>query len=287
MAKISVIIPVYNVEKFLRRCIDSVLNQTLKDIEIVCVNDGSTDNSGLILEEYKKYENIKIINQKNSGISVSRNVGIENSTGEFVAFLDSDDFVDEDYYEKLYKNLVEYNADIACSSIVRMNEKKVSELIKYDNVEVSRETRDKFLLAQSPKYNFVCNKLFRKEVIVKNNLKFIPGMVYEDMCFFPDIIELSERLVTVPDTRYYYWKHKYSLIKGSCDKNRADKLQAHQYLLKKCRKYNVDQKQKEELQYKKQYKILGILFLKEYSYRATKKYYLFGLIPFLEVVKGI
>ena len=80
MFKITVIIPVYNVEKLLKRCLDSVLNQTLKGIEIICVNDGSTDNSSLILEEYKKYENIKIINQKNSGLSVARNSGLENAS---------------------------------------------------------------------------------------------------------------------------------------------------------------------------------------------------------------
>ena len=285
--KVSIIIPVYNVEKYLRRCLDSVLNQTLKDIEIICVNDGSTDNSSLILEEYKKYDNIKIINQKNSGLSVARNTGLDNATGECVAFIDSDDFIDKDFYEKLFNNIVQHNADIACASIIRENDKKKKFLIDYKEIELAKNIRDKFLLSHAPKYNFVWNKLYRKEFIDKNNLKFVPGMIFEDMWFTPDVLEASSTLVTVPGTYYHYWKNQNSLIKGDCDKFRADKLLGHQYLLEKCKKHSVISIQKNELQYKKEYKIFGFLFLKEYSYRATKKFYLFGVIPFFEVTTRI
>lgn len=287
MAKISVIIPVYNVEKLLRRCIDSVLNQTLKDIEIICVNDGSTDNSGLILEEYKKYENIKIINQKNAGLSVARNTGLENVTSKYVAFLDSDDFVDADFYEKLFRYIEEKNADIACASIIRENNQKKVCLINYKQIEVARNVKERFFLADCPKHNFVWNKLYKTELINKNNLKFVPGMIYEDMWFTPDILEVANSVVAVPNTYYHYWKHKNTLIKGDCDKYRADKLLGYQYLTEKCKKHNVIPFQKNELQYKNEYKLFGLLLLKEYAYRATRKFYLFGLVPIFEITKNV
>ena len=106
--KVSVIVPVYNCEKYLKKCLDSLVNQTLKDIEIICVNDGSTDNSGRILEEYTD-SRIKIITKENGGLSSARNAGIAVAKGEYLGFVDSDDWVDLDFYEKLYntaKNMI-------------------------------------------------------------------------------------------------------------------------------------------------------------------------------------
>ena len=115
MPKVSVIIPVYNTERYLRRCLDSVCNQTLSDIEIICINDCSTDNSLDILKEYAdKDKRIKIINFKeNKGAAVARNTGIDIVNGEYIGFIDSDDFVDSDFYEKLYNTASENNSDIA------------------------------------------------------------------------------------------------------------------------------------------------------------------------------
>ena len=287
MAKISVIIPVYNVETLLKRCLDSVLKQTLSDIEIICVNDGSTDNSRLILEEYKKYENIKIISQKNSGLSVARNTGLENASAGYVAFLDSDDFIDNDFYEKLYNNITEHDADIACASIIRENDKKKSCLIDYKQFKIAKNTKEMFLLADCPRHNFVWNKLYRKDFLISNNHKFVPGMIYEDMWFTPDVLANANCLVVVPGTYYHYWKHKNTLIKGDCDKYRADKLLGYQYLTEKCKKHNIISFQRNELQYKNEYKLLGLLLLKEYAYRATRKFYLFGLIPIVEIIKKV
>ena len=102
MPKISVIVPVYNVEKYLARCLDSIINQTLADIEIICINDGSTDNSLEILNDYaKKDSRIKIIDQTNAGLSCARNAGMQIAQGEYIGFVDSDDWIDLDFYEKL------------------------------------------------------------------------------------------------------------------------------------------------------------------------------------------
>ena len=142
-------------------------------------------------------------------------------------------------------------------------------------------------MADCPKHNFVWNKFYKTELINKNNLKFVSGMIYEDMWFTPDILEVANSVVAVPNTYYHYWKHQNSLIKGDCDKYRADKLLGHKYLIEKCKKHNVIPFQKNELQYKNEYKLLGLLFLKEYAYRATRKFYLFGLVPIFEITKNV
>ena len=123
--KISVIIPCYNVEKYLRECLDSVVNQTLKDIEIICVNDGSTDGTQKILEEYaQKDDRILLINKPNGGLSLARNTGMEKMRGEYVAFLDSDDWVDLDFYEKLYNAAKQNGADSAIGCTVYFLDEK-------------------------------------------------------------------------------------------------------------------------------------------------------------------
>ncbi len=145
MPKVSIIIPVYNVEKYLQRCLDSVVNQTLKDIEIICVNDGSTDNSAIILEEFsKKDERIKIVNQKNGGLSRARNTGLEHSNGDYIGFLDSDDWIDLDYYEKLHDAAERNNCDIAFADFIRKNEKnhKVRLGLKKEYVSAKLNTRN-------------------------------------------------------------------------------------------------------------------------------------------------
>ena len=115
MAKISVIIPVYNCEKFIEKCLQSLVNQTLTDIEIILVNDGSTDNSQKIIEKFSDTR-IKLINKKNGGQSSARNVGLDVANGEYIGFIDSDDWVDSDFFEKLYNTAKKYNADISISN---------------------------------------------------------------------------------------------------------------------------------------------------------------------------
>jgi glycosyltransferase involved in cell wall biosynthesis len=116
--KVSVIIPVYNVEDYLEKCLDSVINQTLGDIEIICVNDGSTDNSPKILDRYAKLNsNIKVINKKNGGAGSARNFGLIHANGKYVGFVDSDDWISKDMYEKLYKNACEYDSDMVMCPI--------------------------------------------------------------------------------------------------------------------------------------------------------------------------
>jgi len=126
MVKISVIMPIYNSEKYLKEAIDSVLNQSFKDFELICINDGSTDNSPEILENYrKKDKRIKIINQKNQGLSAARNKGLKNSEGEFIFFIDSDDYIAKNTLKKLYQNARINDSDIVLYKKARFNGDKI------------------------------------------------------------------------------------------------------------------------------------------------------------------
>ena len=136
---VSVIVPIHNSEKYLRACLDSLINQSLKEIEIICINDGSTDKSELILDEYKsKDKRIIVINQNNSGQSSARNKGIKIAQGEYIGFVDSDDFIDLNYYEKLY-NYAHYNdAEIAVSGIIRFHKFRKKFHLKFEQSSITK-----------------------------------------------------------------------------------------------------------------------------------------------------
>ena len=122
MIKVSVIVPIYNVENYLKKCLDSIINQTLKDIEIICINDCSTDSSkDIVLEYIQKDKRIKLINhEENQGLGFARNTGFDNSSAEYISFIDSDDFISNDYIEHLYDTAVKYNADIVFTNNMKV-----------------------------------------------------------------------------------------------------------------------------------------------------------------------
>lgn len=285
MSKVSVIVPVYNVEKYLARCLDSLISQTLQDIEIICVNDGSTDNSAEILSKYAETdERIKVINQANAGVSIARNTAIKVATGEFIGFVDSDDFVEKDFYEKLYNAAKSENAEVACAGIIRENEKKSKTLVSFDKLTVCETLQDKFDFASAPEHCYVWNKIYLTSKVKELGISFIAGLIYEDMPFTADVLTQMGRLVCVPNTCYHYWINKSSLIKSSeSDKARADKIFAKNYITKKCRDFGVKLTEKSSLVCKREFYFAGIKLLKVYQYRATKKIYLFGLIHILTI----
>ena len=140
--KISVIVPVYNGEEFLSQCLDSILAQTLQDIEILCVNDGSTDNSLKILKGYaKKDKRIQIINQKNQGLSASRNNAMKIAKGEYLSFVDADDYINKQFLEELYNSAIKENADIALGNIIRV-ENGEKPWLCYKKKQVAGKTGD-------------------------------------------------------------------------------------------------------------------------------------------------
>ena len=171
MCKISVLIPVYNTEKYLKKCLDSVINQTLEDIEIIIVNDGSKDNSQKIIDEYARKDNrIKYYIQENSGLGATRNKGIELATGEYIAFLDSDDWVENEYYELMYNNAIQSNSDIVISDYI-VDTYNVSTIYKNEYNEHSKEDYLKEVAMRNTSA-FSWNKLYKRKLIIENNLSF-------------------------------------------------------------------------------------------------------------------
>ena len=193
---ISVIVPVYNVEKYLSKCLDSIINQTYKNLEIICVDDGSTDSSPMILEEYaQKDSRIKIITRQNGGLSSARNTGVKNATGEFVSFVDSDDWIDLETYEKAIRHFSE-GVDSVCWYAALVCEEGVE--CDFDGeknwhrVKFSGKTTldgDSFF-----KHTFtVWNKLWRRSIIDKYKIDFPEGFIHEDFSFYTKYMALAPK----------------------------------------------------------------------------------------------
>lgn len=213
--KISIVIPIFNKEKFLNRCIDSVINQTYRNIEIILVNDGSTDNSLNICNEYKKYNNIKVINKENGGVSDARNVGIENSNGEYITFIDPDDCVSETYIENLYKRIIKYRADIAIENPIKYrNGEEIHRNIKIDD-DIILEKKDQFLIELfNAKYfhNTCWGKIYNNQLVKK--VKFDINMsIGEDLKFLVEIFTMANKIVITDLEEYYYYENIGSLTR--------------------------------------------------------------------------
>lgn len=202
MPKVSVIIPVYNTEKFLRKCLDSVCNQTLQDIEIICINDCSTDGSLEILREYaRKDKRIKLIELfENGGAAKARNIGIDIAEGEYLGFVDSDDFVDLDFYEKLYQKAVETKADAVKGELWEINDSS--------NLPQMLPTYDlnKFIQKNKAYFYFTfTTAIYRKDFIIQNNINFPEGLCHlEDPFFTIKAACYYTKITVVDNVRYYY-----------------------------------------------------------------------------------
>ena len=209
--KVSVIVPIYNTEKFLKKCIESILNQTLQEIEIILINDGSTDNSHTICFEYaKKYpEKIKYINNKNIGCSATRNLGIELAQGEYIAFVDSDDYIEKEMYEEMYIKSQKTASDIVVCGIntISLENKKIwVRKVKNKNEKYEYFTREQLL-------NNPVNKLFKTKIL-KNNQIFFPlnTQFAEDIVFCIKSIIYSKKISAVEKEFYNYIIHKNNSV---------------------------------------------------------------------------
>ena len=206
--KISVIIPVYNSSTNLRKCLDSVVNQTLKDIEIIVINDGSTDDSKNIIEEYTvKYKNIIFIDQENKGIGKTRNIGIKKATGEYITFVDSDDYIKENMLEEYYKYAKKHNFDLVIGSYIKKinNKEIIFENNKFKTGNVKTTPQILYLIEYGP-----WAKLYKREMLINNNIYFDEKRKYEDMPFVSKALLKSKLIGQITEPYYYYIIHNNS-----------------------------------------------------------------------------
>lgn len=209
---ISIIVPVYNVEKYLEKCIQSVLEQTYKKFEVIFINDGSTDNSLDILKKYQEIDDrVIIINKINAGTGAARNDGLNIAKGEFISFLDSDDWYEQDYLEKLYKNLKINNSDVAMCNlkIIYENEKKIENLNTYyfQKINLKKEPKKILRILEMP---VLWNKLYKIELIKKYEIKFPSLSKGEDVVFLYKFFSNVSTISKTEEILYNYIKRDNS-----------------------------------------------------------------------------
>ena len=225
--KISIIVPIYNVEPLLRRCIDSLLKQTYKNLEIILIDDESPDNCGKIIDAYAKMDNrIKVIHQKNAGVCAARNAGLKIATGEYIGFIDPDDWATPDMYEYLYNNAKKYDSAITCCRYFRAIPNKDTmvrsdgKLYIYNTEEAIKELVSDFTIR-----SVFWNKLFKKEIF--DGITFPEGMIYEGTYLVHKLFEKTDKIVFLPDAKYYYYKYDKSYVNTITVKNQCDFVFAH------------------------------------------------------------
>lgn len=216
---VSIIIPVYNVEKYLLECLDSVIAQTYSNIEIFLINDGSTDNSGKICDEYaQKDSRVKVIHKENGGVSSARNVGLDLTQGEYITFIDSDDFVDKTYIEKMYDALEKSNADLVFCKYANYIDKKIEYPQESIPKQLTVNNEDKefidfisrFFALKKNIMGSACRVLYRKELI--NNYYFHLGIkISEDLLFLMQIIQNAKSINSIDEYLYFYRKVETSI----------------------------------------------------------------------------
>ena len=234
---ISIIIPVYKVEKFLNQCIDSVINQTYNNIEIILIDDGSPDNCGKICDDYEKKDSrIRVIHKQNGGLSDARNAGLAVAQGEYIGFVDSDDYISYDMYEKLYSSIKRHKAQLAVCSFQYINE---DGLLIYNPSPVKNERLSRIEALQKLNepiwwyYVTAWNKLYSKELF--SNICFPIEKIHEDAYVVHEIIGECNLVVTISEKLYYYRQRNNSIIKSSKTVRNYDAIEA---LCNRCDYYN-------------------------------------------------
>lgn len=242
--KISVIVPVYNSEKYLDKCIQSIINQTYKFLEIVLIDDGSTDNSAEICEKYKRSDSrIQVIHQKNSGPAIARNTGLKIATGDYISFVDSDDYISENAYETLVKYLDHQKIDVLnfghyCVNPLNGQCKEVPTKGIPHNVIISKSDMREYI-KNANKNTFLwfsCRNIFRRELLENNSIYFVDKILSEDSIFNMQAMLYADSVLAVDDVLYYYVQTSDSLTRKKHTEKHLEKLELLYY--EKIKIYN-------------------------------------------------
>ena len=245
MPKVSIIVPIYNVEMYIEKCLETLVNQTLKDIEIILVNDGSKDSSAEIAKKYlEKYpEKIIYLEKENGGLSDSRNYGLPHAKGEYIAFLDSDDYVEENMYEEMYELAKKEDSDmVQCNfywEYPDKNKKKIGELKQYSNKkEMLVKTRVE-----------AWNKLIKREILVKNpEIRFPKGLRYEDVEFTYKLIPYVEK-ISILNKPFIHYIQRGNSISNTQNERTKEIFNVLDNVIKYYKEKNLYEEYKEQLEY--------------------------------------
>ena len=215
MPKVSIVVPVYKVEKYICRCVDSLLNQTYTDYEIILVDDGSPDNSGKICEEYaKKDDRIKVVHKKNGGLSSARNAGIRNSTAEYILFCDSDDYVSPDWCRIMVETMENNPSAFIVSGILKTEDSTELLSDKEDNsLDYNIINTTYFDLYKRGVSGYAVNKIYKRDVLINNDLFFDENCYYaEDVPFNVKYCQLCDKVIFIDRDLYYYIQYTNSIV---------------------------------------------------------------------------
>lgn len=223
---ISVIVPIYNVEKYLDRCVDSIINQTYKNLEIILVDDGSPDNCPQMCDDYaKKDSRIKVVHKENGGLSDARNVGMKVATGEYVSFIDSDDYVSLDFYETLLETIVDNDSDIVECGVVKFYENEKFDKYNDDLKVTNYDTVDALdgLINENPFKQHVWNKLYKSNIAL--DIPYAVGKLNEDEFWTYQIFGKAKKVTRINKTMYYYFQRGSSIMGNGYNIKRLDALE--------------------------------------------------------------
>ncbi len=245
MSKVSIIVPVYNTKDYILRCVDSLINQTYKDIEIILVNDGSLDNSIELVNEKYDDDRIIIVNQENMGSGQARNNGIKKATGDYLFFVDSDDFIDKNTIMIMMNKMVSDKVNLVICDYYKyfdnQNKTHINNIPNYDS------NNDKQSVIGMP--GAVC-KLFKKEIFDKYDINFLPGVYFEDNAIIPFVCAVSGKYAYVNKPLYYYYQREGSALnKIEYNEGYEAIFDSLNYLYDKFDKYDIINKYNQELEY--------------------------------------
>jgi hypothetical protein len=247
--KVSVVMPVYNTEKYLRRSLEALVNQTLKDIEIIAINDGSTDSSLSILKEYaSQYPNIRVISKENGGQATARNMGIMECNGDYIGFADSDDYVDTTMFEKMYALAVSKNCDmVECyfHYIMENKDGRVTNLKPRGNVREYKDQQDMLINPQVSPWN----KLYRREVLHRAGIHFPEGLIYEDTAFYIKTIPYVKKAAYLDEQLVYYFLRGTSTMNSNKSQRVGDIFPVLEDILQFYDNYGFYEEYRCELEY--------------------------------------
>lgn len=283
--KLSIIVPVYNSEKYLSRCLSSLINQTEKEIEIIIINDGSTDGTEQIAKSFaEKDSRIVIIDQEHKLQGFARNNGIKQAKGEYIGFVDSDDWVDIDYFEKLYAAAKKYDSDVALATNVRIGNGKSKKRLNIIREEFITGIQEKFDSCHQWRDGCPTNKIYRTEFLKKYNIFFAEGIFCEDKIFSLKAVYYANGIATVPSIYYYYYRNPNSTTKkiSKTALHKKDKNNARLAVLNFLKENNVQIRDKDFWAVTKTISFCGINVYSKKESLHTEKHYLFSFIKILE-----